>query len=112
MQKQKTFPIGDKSFTAYELSAKEIKQITDTFETDSGVNILDMLFPEARVPGQAIWLSMKMTEEELLAYPPSEIELMIPEVETLNPTLAGLVKRLAEIGKAFLAKKSAEQSAS
>jgi len=111
MRKQKQFTIGDKNLTAYELTAQQIKQIMDAWENNKDIHVLNMLFPDMKVPAEALWLGMEMTEEALLEFPPSEISLMIPEVEALNPTLAGLIERLAKIGNALLEKTSAEQSA-
>ena len=105
MRKEKTFKIGDKSFTAKELTVKQIAQITDGFNKAARINDIDMMFPDS-IPSHAVWLSLDMTEDELLEYAPSEIEAMIPEVEEVNPTFAGLIQRLAKVGRQILEKKS------
>lgn len=111
MRKEKTFKIVDTAFTAKELTVKQIALITDSFDGAVKVNDIDMMFPD-RIPSQAAWLSLGMTEEELLNYAPSEIEEMISVVEEVNPIFAGLMQRLAKIGRQMLAQKSDGQSAS
>lgn len=111
MRKEKAFTIGDKKFTAHELTVKQIIQITDSLDKDAEIGDIDMLFPD-RLPSSALATSLELTSEELAEYAPSEIEIMINEVEAINPTFAGLMQRLANVGRAALeAKTSDEQSA-
>jgi len=111
MRKEKPFKIGDKKFTARELTVKQIAQILESAGTDTEISDIDMLFPD-RLPSSALAMSLEMPVEELAKYAPSEIETMIDEVEGINPTFAGLMQRLANVGRAALAaQKSEEQSA-
>jgi len=111
MRKEKPFKIGDKKFIAYELTVKQIAQITDSLEKDTEISDIDMLFPD-RLPSGALAMSLDMTIEDLGEYAPSEIEAMITAAEEINPTFAGLLQRLANLGRAALAaKKSEDQSA-
>jgi len=111
MRKEKPFKIGDKKFTARELRVKQIVTITDSLGKDAEISDIDMLFPD-RLPSGALAMSLGMTGEELAEYAPSEIETMIDAVEEVNPTFAGLMQRLANLGRAALAvQKSKEQSA-
>lgn len=111
MRKEKPFKIGDKKFTAYELTVKQIAQITDSLGKDTEVSDIDMLFPD-RLPSSALAMSLDMTIEDLAEYAPSEIEAMIAAAEDVNPTFAGLLQRLANLGRAALAaQRSEEQSA-
>jgi len=110
-RKEKPFKIGDKKFTARELTVREIVQITDSLKEDAEISDIDMLFPD-RFPSSALAVSLGMTIEELAEYAPSEIEAMIDAAEEVNPTFAGLMQRLANLGRAALAvQKSEEQSA-
>jgi hypothetical protein len=111
MRKEKTFKIGDKSFTAKELTVKQITQITSGFNEAATVNDVDMMFPD-RIPSQTVCMSLEITENELLDYAPSEIEEMITTVEEVNPTFANLMQRLAKVGRQILAQKSDALSAS
>lgn len=112
MRKEKAFKIDDKEFFARELTVKEITQITDALGSpDLEINDIDMLFPD-RIPSSALLLSLKMTRKKIAEYSPSEIEIMISSVEEINPTFAGLMQRLASVGRQVLAEKeSGEQSA-
>jgi len=111
MRKEKPFKIGDKKFTAYELTVRQIAQITDSLGKDTEVSDIDMLFPD-RLPSGALAMSLDITIEDLAGYAPSEIEAMIDVVEEVNPTFAGLLQRLANLGRAALAaQKSEKQSA-
>lgn len=111
MRKEKPFKIGDKKFIAYELTVKQIAQITDSLGKDTEISDIDMLFPD-RLPSGALAMSLDMTIEDLGEYAPSEIEGMITAAEEINPTFAGLLQRLANLGRAALAaQKSEEQSA-
>lgn len=112
MRREKEFKIGEEKLTAYELTVKEIMQITDTFDKpDTEISDIDMLFPD-RLPSVALLMSLKMTPEDLTEYGPSEIETMLDAVEEINPTFAGLIQRLAKVGRQVLkAEKSGEQSA-
>jgi len=94
------------------LAMKKIAQITDALGSpDTEVNDIDMLFPD-RIPSSVLLLSMKLTREEIAEYAPSEIEIMIDAVEEINPTFAGLMQRLASVGRQVLAEtSSAGQSA-
>jgi len=111
MRKEKPFKIGDKKFTAYELTVRQIAQITDSLGKDTEVSDIDMLFPD-RLPSGALAMSLDMTLQDLAEYSPSDIEIMIDEAEKINPTFAGLLQRLANLGRAALAaQKSEKQSA-
>lgn len=113
MRKEKTFEIGDKILTARELTVKQITQIMDSFDgEDQQVSDIDMLFPD-RLPSSALAMSLGgMTDKDLAEYAPSEIETMLDEAEEVNPTFAGLMQRLANIGRAALvAQNSKEPSA-
>jgi len=111
MRKEKPFKIGDKKFTAHELTVREITKINDSLGKDAEIGDIDMLFPN-RLPSTALAVSLEMTIENLAEYAPSEIEIMIDAVEEVNPTFAGLMQRLANLGRAALAaEKSKEQSA-
>ena len=111
MRKEKPFKIGDKKFTAYELTVKQIMQITDSLGKDTEIGDIDMLFPD-RLPSSALAMSLDMTIEDLAEYAPSEIEIMIDAAEEINPTFAGLMQRLANVGRAALtAQKSEKPSA-
>jgi hypothetical protein len=111
MRKEKSFKIGDKKFTAYELTVKQIAQITDSLDKETEVGDIDLLFPD-RLPSSALAMSLDMKIEDLAEYTPSEIEIMIDAAEEINPTFASLIQRLANLGRAALAaNKSEEQSA-
>ena len=111
MRKEKTFKIGDKKCTARELTVEQIAQITDSLGKDTEISDIDMLFPD-RLPSSALTMSLDMTLDELAEYAPSEIEIMIDAAEEVNPHFAGLLTRLADLGRAALAaQKSKEQSA-
>jgi hypothetical protein len=111
MRKEKTIEIGGKSFTAKELTVKQIAQITNGFSEATTVNDVDMMFPD-RIPSQTVCLSLGIADKKLLDYAPSEIEEMITAVEEVNPTFANLMQRLAKAGRQILAQKSGEPSAS
>lgn len=108
MRKEKAFKIGDKKFTARELTVKQIVQITDSLGKDMEVGDIDMLFPD-RLPSSALAMSLDVALEDLAEYAPSEIELMIDAVEEINPTFAGLLQRLANLGRAALAAQKSEE---
>jgi len=106
MKKEKAFQIDDRPLVARELTVKEIAQITDALGSpDAEVNDIDMLFPD-RIPSSVLLLSMKMTREQITNYTPSEIEVMLDAVEEINPTFAGLMQRLASVGRQVLAETS------
>jgi hypothetical protein len=106
MRKQKTFKVRDKELTAYELTVKEIMQIIESLDNPE-LDDLDLLFPD-RLPSAALFASMKMTKAKIAKYTVSELELMYDAVEEINPTFAGLIKRLANIGREVLSAKSDE----
>ena len=108
MRKEKPFKIGDKKFTARELTVKQIVQITDSLGKDTEIGDIDMLFPD-RLPSSALAMSLEITIEDLAEYAPSEIEAMITEAEAVNPTFAGLLQRLANLGRAALAAQKSEK---
>ena len=112
MRKEKTFKIGQKELTARELTVSEITRITDSLDgPDMEINDIDMLFPD-RLPSSALLISMGMSREEIGEYSPSEIEIMIDAAEETNPTFAGLMQRLASVGRQVLAEtQSGGQSA-
>jgi len=112
MKKEKAFKIDDRELIARELTVKEIAQITDALGSpDAEVNDIDMLFPD-RIPSSVLLLSLQLTREEIAEHTPSEIEIMISEVEEINPTFASLMQRLAIVGRQVLAEtSSAEPSA-
>lgn len=110
MRKEKTIKIGEKSLTAYELTVKQITQITDAFDGDGQkVSHIDMLFPD-RLPAVALEMSLGMTTKQIAEYAPSEIELMLDAVEAVNPTFAGLMQRLARVGREALAARTSAEA--
>ena len=108
MRKEKPFKVGDKKFLARELTVKQIAQITDSLGKDTEISDIDMLFPD-RLPSSALAMSLEITIEDLAEYAPSEIEAMITEAEAVNPTFAGLLQRLANLGRAALAAQKSEK---
>ena len=106
MRKKKAFKIGEKEMIARELTVQQITQITDTFDDPTAemevVGDVDMLFPD-RLPSGALLMSLEISAEDLAAFAPSEVEIMLDEVEAVNPTFAGLMQRLAKIGREALA---------
>jgi hypothetical protein len=108
MRKDKPFKIGDKKFTAFELTVKQIAELMESQRNDTGIHDIDMLFPD-RMPAGAVAMSLGMTLEDLAEYAPSEIEIMIDEAEKVNPTFAALLQRLAKLGREVLAAKTSEE---
>lgn len=109
MKKEKSFNLGDRTLIACELTVKQITQITDSLDgEDQQVGDIDMLFPD-RLPSVALLISLGMEIEELEEYVPSEIEIMLDAAEEVNPTFAGLVQRLANIGRAALVAQTLEE---
>ena len=108
MRKEKPFKIGDKKFTASELTVKQIVQITDSLGKDTEISDIDMLVPD-RLPSSALAMSLDMTIEDLAEYAPSEIEIMLAAAEDVNPFFAGLLQRLANLGRAVLAAQKSEE---
>lgn len=110
MRKTKIIKINDREITVKELTVDQIIKIMDSSD-DPDINDIDMLFPD-RLPSSALVMSLGMKIKDLARYTPSEIESMLDAVEEINPTFAGLMQRLANVGRAALeAKKSEEPSA-
>lgn len=111
MRKSKTITIDGKKFTVYELTVEQITSVMEAAENNAHIHEIDMLFPD-RLPSDALAMSMDMPLDELAKYAPSDLEIMIDFAEELNPTFAGLLKRLANLGREVLAAKtSGEPSA-
>jgi hypothetical protein len=109
MRKEKSVSIGDAKFTARELTVKQITVALEAVENNNvTIHEIDMLFPD-RMPSNAVAMSLDMTLDELSEYAPSEIESMIGAAEEINPTFAGLLQRLANIGRAALAAKASNE---
>jgi len=110
MIKEKSFTIRDKNLTAHELTVGQISKIIERLEK-TDINDIDMMLPD-RIPSEVLAISMDMKLEDLGDYTPSEIEVMLDAAEETNPTFAGLMQRLASVGRQVLAEKeSGEQSA-
>ena len=109
MRKEKEITVEEKKVMVRELTALQGQQIIDGLSKDED-SFIDMLFPD-RIPASVVKMSTELKEDELLSYTPTEIEQIIDAVEELNPTLASLIKRLAELGMQVLAGKSEEQHA-
>lgn len=60
------------------------------------------MFPD-KLPSHALRLSLGMTQEQMAELAPSELEPLLEAAEEVNPTFAGLVKRLAEAGRKVIA---------
>jgi flagellar biosynthesis component FlhA len=100
MRKSKTIKIDDKEITASEITALESQQYIESLSNDEG-SFIDELFPDG-LPASLIRLCTGLKEEELLAFTPSEIELIMNAVEEINPTTASRIKKLAEIGRKMM----------
>ena len=110
MRKTKTVKINDREITAQELTVKQIDKIMSTLD-DPEISNIDMLFPD-RLPSIALSEGTGLSVDELADFTPSELEIMLNAVEELNPTFAGLMERLASVGRqAIDARKSEEQPA-
>ena len=107
MRKTKIIKINDREITVKELTVSQIIKIMDSSD-DPDINDIDMLFPD-RLPSSALVMSLGMKIEALTKYAPSEIESMLDAVEEINPTFAGLIQRLANVGRAALAAKKSEE---
>jgi DNA-binding transcriptional regulator YdaS (Cro superfamily) len=100
MRKSKTIKINDKEIVAWEITVSESQNYIENLSNDEG-SFIDLLFPDS-LPASLIKLCTKLTEDELLAFYPSEIEEIINAVEEVNPTTASRIKKLAEIGRKAL----------
>lgn len=109
MRKSKTLTIDDQEIICNELSAEEIQKILDGLD-DLQIGIIDMLFPD-RIPSSAVKVSTGKIDEELNGYTPSELETIIDAVEEVNPTLADLLQRLAQVGRNYMEMKSEKPAA-
>jgi len=107
-RKTKAFKIGNDEFIAQELTVSQVQQILDG-ETGQ-IDMVDLLFPD-RIPAEAVALSLGITRKELADkdYPPSVLEKILTEVELVNPIFAGLIQRLATIGRAAMMKSAGRQ---
>jgi hypothetical protein len=100
MRKSKTIKIDDREIAVREITALESQNYIENMSNDEG-SFIDELFPD-RLPASLIRLCTGLTEEELLAFFPSEIEEIINGVEEVNPTTASKIKKLAEIGRKMM----------
>ena len=103
----KKITVSGTEITINELTAGQGKKILDNLN-DQNLKIVDMLFPD-RICADAVIESTGLSNDELGNFTPSELEEIIKEVETLNPTFASLVKRLATVGRKILEQNAEKQ---
>ena len=104
MGKIRNFKIEETEYIARELTVKQIRETLDELESgEYETDMIDLLFPD-RVPSTVVSKSLGMSPEELAAkdFPPAVVEKIISEVEEVNPFFAGLIQRLAKIGREAL----------
>lgn len=106
MRKTKTIKIDDREILVRELTVAQITEMMESLN-DAEINNIDTLFPD-RLPSAALFMSTGMTVNEIAEYTPSEIEIMLDAVEEVNPTFAGLMQRLANVGRQVLAAKESD----
>lgn len=100
MQKTETIKIDNREITVKEITALESQDYIENLYKDEG-SFIDELFPD-RLPSALVRLCTGLTDEELMKMYPSEIELIINTVESVNPTTASRMMKLAEIGRKAL----------
>ena len=100
MKKDKTIKISDKEIAVREITALESQNYIENLGSDEST-FIDELFPD-RLPSSLIRLCTGLTDDELMAMYPSEIESIINMVETVNPTTASKIMKLAEVGRKAL----------
>jgi hypothetical protein len=100
MKKDKTIKIGDREIAVREITALESQNYIENLGSDEST-FIDKLFPD-RLPSSLIRLCTGLTDDELMAMFPSEIESIINTVEAVNPTTASKIMKLAEIGRKAL----------
>lgn len=104
MRTTKDIKIDEKEIHLRELTVHDIRGLLDHMEAarvEEGLLILDLLFPD-RMPAAAVAISMGITEKALAKrkFAPSDYERILDAAESINPTFAGLLARLAEVGRA------------
>lgn len=100
MKRDKTITIGDREIAVREITALESQNYIENLDNEES-SFIDELFPD-RLPSSLIRLCTGLTDDELMAMYPSEIESIINTVETANPTTASKIMKLAEIGRKAL----------
>jgi hypothetical protein len=106
MRQIKSVTIGEEELVVRELTVAEIRGLLDRAETggaDDGLFVINLLFPK-RLPAEALAISLGMTGAEMAAknWAPSALERVIEAAESVNPTFASLLARLADVGREAL----------
>ncbi len=100
MRRADEITIDGKKIEINEISGLESQNYIENIGTFEN-SFIDELFPE-RIPASLTKMCTGLTEEDLLAMYPSDIEKLIDKVEKANPTTASRIKKLATFGMEVL----------
>jgi len=99
MRRTKTIEINDETITVKELKVKEIKDMLESVNAETGISTVDLLFGDV-VPSQAISMCSNVSIEHIEEnYTPSDIEKIVEAVKELNPFFLNMMNKLIKVAE-------------
>lgn len=91
MQDMKTITFDDKEINIQELTVRQVRAVFSRIEKEDPLFVDDLL--DQPVPALVIAEATGIPVEKLDEYKPSALTELAKEVESVNPSVAGLIKR-------------------
>lgn len=96
-----------KNARARELTVREIREVLGGLERRDAIHTVELLFPDG-IPALAVSMSSGLSLEELDGdVAPSDLKNLIERVKDANPFFLNALNRLAETGRAMMARMTA-----
>lgn len=99
MKRVKNIEIDKRQITISELTVEEVVNLLD----DLGGSLTAVMF-DGRIPLSVVAKSSGLEVKEFNKWLPSDLDILISEVETVNPHSARLCKKLVELSERVRAK--------
>lgn len=95
MAQSETVKIGTKKFTATVLTVRQVRDVLEEVESDDyKAGLIDRLFVDG-IPQPAFLASLNVELDELDELTPEDIKQLMEAVAKVNPTYAGMEKRMS-----------------
>lgn len=99
MAQSETVTIGKKKFTATVLTVRQVRDVLDEVEDEEyRAGLIDRLFVDG-IPQPAFLASLGVELDELDNLTPEDIKTLMEAVAKVNPTYAGMEKRMSASGE-------------
>ncbi len=104
MAQSETVTVGGKKFTATVLTVKQVREVLQQVEAKNyKPGLIDKLFEDG-LPEPAFYAALSIKETDIEELTPEDVKELMEAVAKVNPSYAGMEKRMSANKASFISK--------